>query len=475
MNCLKDVVFPEVQLPQFPDKEFNIRDFGAQDGGLVSNTKAINDTIKAANAAGGGRVIIPAGMWLTGPIELLSNVNVVAEIGALVLFKYDRDEYPLIHGNYEGTDRIRTISPIHADGQENIAITGGGIFDGNGQLWRPVKKRKLTEDQWKVLTETGVVGGADKGKFMWFPDQSGHDGYYNKDILPDEENAFERAEQYYTFYRPVFVSIKNCTKVLLEGVTFQNSPAWNVHPLFCEHFTMRDVTVRNPWFASNGDGLDLESCKYADIINCKFDVGDDAICMKAGKNAKAREIQIPTEYVTIKDCVVYHGHGGFVAGSEMSRGLKNIRVSNCNFIGTDVGIRFKSTLGRGGVVENIEFDNINMVNIPKQAILFTMAYSGAMSSDEIIPEDIPEFRNVVIKNVNCSSARQAIQIDGLEQLPIHDIYMEDCVIAADRGVRVVRAEDIHLKNVTVLDRNNPEVVVKYEDEVVRDGHLSMFD
>lgn len=475
MELLKDVVFPEVQVPAFSEKDFNIKDFGAVAGGTVSNTKAINDTIKAANAAGGGRVIIPAGLWLSGPITLLSDVNLYTENGALVLFKYDRSEYPLIKGNYEGTDRIRTISPINAYEQENIAITGGGIFDGSGQLWRPVKKRKLTEDQWKELERNGVVGGADKGKFMWFPDQSAHDGYYNKDILPEEENALERAEAFYTFYRPVLVSIRNCKKVLLDGVTFQNSPAWNVHPLFCEHFTMRNVTVRNPWFASNGDGLDLESCKYADIINCKFDVGDDAICMKSGKNAKAREIEIPTEYVTIKDCVVYHGHGGFVAGSEMSRGLKNIRVSNCNFIGTDVGIRFKSTLGRGGVVENIEFDGINMVNIPKQAVLFTMAYAGAMNNDEIIPEDIPEFKNIVIKNTICNGARQAIQIDGLEQLPIHHIYMEDCTLVAEKGVRIQRAEDIHLKNVTVIRQDDSDVQVQYKDEVVSDGHLAMFD
>ena len=474
MELLKEVVFPEVQVPEFPEKDFNIKDFGAVDGGLVSNTKAINDAIKAANEKGGGRVVIPAGLWLTGPIEILSNVNLYTENGALVLFKYDPEEYPLIKTNYEGTDRIRALSPIHSVGQENIAITGEGIFDGNGQLWRPVKKGKTTDAQWKELTAKGVVGGADKGKFMWFPEQSGHDGYYNKDIQPDEENALERAQDFYNFYRPVMVSIKNCKKVLLEGVTFQNSPAWNVHPIFCEHFTMRNVSVRNPWWASNGDGLDLESCKYADIINCKFDVGDDAICMKSGKNAKARQITIPTEYVTIKDCVVYHGHGGFVAGSEMSRGIRNVRVSNCDFIGTDIGIRFKSTLGRGGVVENIEFDNIRMVNIPKQAILFTMAYSGALNETEIIPEDIPEFKNVLIKNTVCNGARQAIQIDGLTQLPIHDIQIENCTIAAEKGVRIERAEAISLKNVTVIDQNDPQNRVHYENETVRDGHIAMF-
>lgn len=476
MDFLKDVVFPEVELPVFPDKTFDIRDYKAVAGGVVSNTKAIKDAIVAAHEAGGGKVVIPAGIWLTGPIEILSNVNLHAERGAVVLFSDNREEYPLIKTNYEGTARIRALSPIYSFHQENIAITGEGVFDGNGQLWRPVKKTKTTAAQWKELeAKGGVIGGADKGKFMWFPEQSGHDGYYRKDILPDEENALERAEAFYKFYRPVMVSIQNCKKVLLRGVTFQNSPAWNVHPLFCEHFTMEDVSVRNPWWASNGDGIDLESCRYANITRCSFDVGDDAICMKSGKNAEARKTVFPTEYVTIRDCTVYHGHGGFVAGSEMSRGLRNIRVENCSFLGTDIGIRFKSTLGRGGVVENISFNNIQMVDIPKQAVLFTMAYAGAMNAEEIDPEDIPEFKNVYIKNATCQGARQAIQVDGLVQLPIHDIYFEDCTFVAEKGIRLQMAENISLENVTVVNKNNLSETYFHEKDVEGDGYLEMFD
>lgn len=476
MDLLKDVQFPEVQIPSFPDKTFDVRDFGAKEGGVASNTEAFAGAIEAAHKAGGGKVLIPAGIWFTGPITLLSNVNLHAERGAVVLFSDKREEYPLIRTNYEGTERIRATSPISAVNQENIAITGAGIFDGNGQLWRPVKKVKLTDSQWKeLLNKGGVVGGADKGKFMWFPDQSGHDGYYHKDIEPGEEQAMERAEEFYRFYRPVMVSLRHCKKILLSGVTFQNSPAWNVHPLFCEHFTMENVTVRNPWFASNGDGLDLESCRYANIIRCSFDVGDDAICMKSGKNAEARKIDFPTEYVTIRDCTVYHGHGGFVAGSEMSRGLRNIRVENCSFLGTDIGIRFKSTLGRGGVVENIVFDGIHMVGIPKQAVLFTMAYAGAMGKDETQPEDIPEFRNVLIKNTDCQGARQAIQIDGLAQLPIHDIYFENCCFAAERGIRCQMAENISLEKVTLVRQDDPQKTYYHEKDVVADGYLEMFD
>lgn len=466
--------FPTVEIPVFPDKTFDITEFGAVPGGVSSNTKAINDAIVAANAAGGGVVNIPAGIWLTGPVTLLSNVNLHTENGAFVLFSHNEEEYPLIKTSYEGSDRIRATSPIHAMEAENIAITGEGTFDGNGHLWRLVKRSKMTDDQWKALLRRGgVTNGREGNKLVWFPSQSSYDGHMNKDIKPDEENALERAKPYFDYYRPVLVSLIKCKKVLLDGVTFQNSPAWNVHPLFCEHLTLSNAFIRNPWNAQNGDGLDLESCQYCNIINTKFDVGDDAICMKAGKNAEGRRTPVPTEYVTIKDCIVYHGHGGFVAGSEMSRGLRHIYVSNCTFMGTDIGIRFKSTLGRGGVVEDIILEDIKMIDIPKQAMLFTMAYSGAMDDAEIVPEDIPEFKNITCKNIVCQGCGQALQVDGLKQLPIHDLYFENVNIVARQGIRCQMAEDIHLKNVTITKEGNSSERVHFEDETVGEGFESM--
>lgn len=465
--------FPKVELPVFPDRTFQVTEFGAQTGGVISNTRAFNAAIQAANQAGGGTVNIPSGIWLTGPLKLLSNVNLHTENGAFILFSHDEKEYPLIKTSYEGNDRIRAISPIHADGQENIAVTGEGTFDGNGHLWRLVKRSKMTEEQWKQLLRRKGVTKGEGEKQVWFPSQSSYDGHMNKDIKPDEENALERAKPYFDYYRPVLVSLIRCRKVLLDGVTFQNSPAWNVHPLFCEHLTLRNAFIRNPWNAQNGDGLDLESCKYVDIYNTKFDVGDDAICMKAGKNAEGRKTPVPTEYVTIRNCIVYHGHGGFVVGSEMSRGLNKILVSNCTFIGTDIGIRFKSTLGRGGVVEDIILEDIYMIDIPKQAVLFTMAYSGAMDSAEIIPEDVPEFKNITLRNIVCQGSGQAIQIDGLKQQPIHDITFEDINIVARQGIRCEMAENINLKNVTVINENDASVSVHFEDETVGDGFESM--
>ena len=444
MKRLDEKTFQKVELPQISKHSVSVEEYGAKSGIHARNTKEFNEAIENVSRKGGGKVIIPEGIWYTGPIQLRSHVELHLKRGAYVVFQYNKEEYPLIKTNYEGNDRIRATSPIYAYDEEDIAITGDGIIDGQGELWRPVKKMKLTETQWNKLTQTGVTEGG-----MWYPSQSSYDGMHHQDIKPDEENALERAENYYDFYRPVMVSLIRCRRVLIDGVTLINSPAWNLHPLFCEHVTINKVTIRNPWFASNGDGLDLESCRYVNIFDTTFDVGDDAICLKAGKNGAARKIQFPTEYVTIKGCTVYHGHGGFVVGSEMSRGVRNVVVENCTFIGTDIGIRFKSTLGRGGVVENIQLSNIRMTNIVQEAILFSMRYSGAMDSSRLKQDDIPEFKNIELDNITCDGAAAAFSVYGLEQLPIHDITIRDSVLRANSGVCHEYAETICFNNVSI--------------------------
>lgn len=459
MIRLDEKTFQKVELPKISEYSVSVEEYGAKPGIHVSNTKAFNEAIESVSGKGGGKVIIPEGIWYTGPIQLRSHVELHLERGAYVYFQYNKEEYPLIKTNYEGNDRIRATSPIYAYDQEDIAITGDGIIDGQGELWRPQKKMKLTEAQWNKLTQTGVTEGG-----MWYPSQSSYDGMHNPDIKPDEENSLERAEKYYDFYRPVMVSLIRCKRVLIDGVTLMNSPAWNLHPLFCEHLTINKVTIRNPWHAQNGDGLDLESCRFVNILDSSFDVGDDAICLKAGKNEIARKTIFPTEYVTIKGCTVYHGHGGLVVGSEMSRSVRNIVVENCTFIGTDIGVRFKSTLGRGGVVENIRLSNIRMTNIVKEAILFSMRYSGAMDESKVKQEDIPEFKNIDLDNIICDGAGAAFSVYGLEQLPIHDITMRDSVFRANSGVRHEYAEAIHFNNVSI-STGNSEVDISYYNDV----------
>ena len=372
--------FPEIPLPSFPARTFNIRDHGALGDGKTMNTTAIAKTIAACKQEGGGRVVIPAGIWLTGPIQLESNLNLHLEKGALVIFSSNFSDYPLIDTWFEGRPEYRCMSPIYGKDLENIALTGDGVFDGSGEAWRPVKKFKMTEIQWKELLASGGV--LDQKGTTWWPSEAAMNGaaYLENLKKSNQQPQLEDYEKVRDFLRPVMVQLSRSKKILIDGPTFQNSPAWNLHPLMSENITIRNITVRNPWYSQNGDGLDLESCRNVVVYNCKFDVGDDAICLKSGRDEAGRRRGMPTENVQIYDCVVYHGHGGFVIGSEMSGGVRNVEIRDCTFIGTDTGLRFKSARGRGGVVENIHIRRIFMKDIPAAAITFNMFYRAKRPS-----------------------------------------------------------------------------------------------
>lgn len=442
-----------VQLPEIPDREWNISDFGAVSGGRISNTEAIRRTIDEAGKCGGGKVIIPPGIWLTGPVELKSNINLHLCSGAVLLFRKDKSEYPLYVSDYEGMEAIRARSPIYAEHASNLAVTGSGIIDGGGEQWRPVKRFKVTERQWESLLQQSPYTVEERDGAVWMPSETFMNGYLREKTEVFTPEELEAAELCWDYFRPVLVHLYDCSRILIEGVTLQNSPAWNLHPCFCEHITIRNAVVRNPYYAQNGDGLDLESCRYAEISNTTFDVGDDAICMKSGKGAKARETKAPTEYVSIHDCIVYHGHGGFVVGSEMSRGVRKVWVKNCSFLGTDVGIRFKSAVGRGGVVEDIEVDSIQMVDIEKEAVIFTMSYvlnyGETEGVEEVHDDDIPYFRNIVLRNIHCSGSKTGLKVQGMEwsRPTIDQIVLEDSVIAAKKDMEIVNAGEIHIERV----------------------------
>ncbi|MBQ9604139.1 MAG: glycoside hydrolase family 28 protein, partial [Firmicutes bacterium] len=432
----------EVLLPEFKAVDYVITSYGAVGDGRTKNTEAFAKAIADCNANGGGRVVVPAGMWLTGPIELKSNIDLHLEKGAVIMFSADFDDYPLINTSFEGFFTYRCISPIYAKELENVAVTGEGVIDGSGGAWRPVKHFKLPERQWDSLVKSG--GSVQQGKEeIWWPTEAAMQG--NLTLVPDPARLRNKAEceKYRDFLRPAMVNFTNCKKVLLDGVTFQNSPAWNLHPWCCEHVTIRNVNVRNPWFSQNGDGLDVDSCKYVKVYDSVFDVGDDALCIKSGKNEDGRKLGKVCRYVEFKNCTVYHGHGGFVIGSVMSGGVKDIQITDCTFIGTDTGLRFKSCLGRGGVVEDIYIDGVNMTEIPKEAIIFTMGYDmDTKEGQQVAPEEIPEFKNITIKNVNCAKAGTPISISGLSAMPVHDIRLENINIASAKEVKTENAENI---------------------------------
>ncbi|MEJ5260668.1 MAG: glycoside hydrolase family 28 protein [Anaerohalosphaeraceae bacterium] len=441
--------------PQIPDRRFVITDYGAVGDGQTMNTEAFARTIEACAKAGGGRVVVPAGLWLTGPIRLVSRMDLHLEKGAVILFSPNMEDYPLMERFFEGRQEVRRMSPLTGDNLEHIAITGSGILDGSGQAWRPVKKEKMTERQWRNLLASG--GAVEPSGTIWWPSEKAMKGPQTVAELKKRNAPVEDYAAAGEFLRPVLVSLVNCRTVLLDGPTFQNSPAWNIHPLLCENMIIRNIQVRNPWWSQNGDGLDLESCRNVLVYNCTFDVGDDAICMKSGRDEYGRRRGKPTENVVISDCIVYHGHGGFVIGSEMSGGVRNIWVRNCSFLGTDVGLRFKSTRGRGGIVENIYIQDIFMSNIATDAIQFNLFYSGTAPSPEQsldlpaapVTEETPQFRKISMQNIVCRGARRAVYMQGLPEMPVQDIRMKHVVISARMGGIFLDTERLHLSDVSI--------------------------
>lgn len=462
---------PVVQRPSFPDYQVDIRDFGAKADGETLNTEAINNAIKAVSEKGGGKVVIPEGLWLTGPVVLQNNVNLHVEKNALVLFSGDADLYPLVRTSFEGLDMLRCQSPISAMNAENIAITGYGVLDGSGDSWRPVKRNKMTDGQWKSLLKSGGV--VDESGKVWYPNE----GALKASILTGSKEKREISDSEWEgmkrWLRPVLLSIVKSKRVLLEGVTFRNSPSWCLHPLSCEDLTLNGVKVFNPWYSQNGDALDVESCKNVVVTNSLFDAGDDAICIKSGKDADGRRRGEPCENVLVKNNTVLHGHGGFVVGSEMSGGVRNVYVADCTFIGTDVGLRFKSTRGRGGVVENVYVDNINMINIPGDALIADLYYAVKDAPGAPVPavtEKTPSFKNIHISNISCKGAGRAMFLNGLPEMPIENFSVRNMRITdAQKGAFINKVAGVTLENIEIETADNTYLQVENTTNITIDG------
>ena len=466
---------PEATEPVFKADTFNIVNYGAKNDGLSLATRSINTAIEECSKGGGGVVLIPGGIWITGPIELKSGVNLHLSKNATLLFSKDFNQYRLVKGNYEGKPSMRNQSPISGTNLENIAFTGEGIIDGNGDHWRMVSKDALTDREWKKKIASGGLVSED-GK-IWFPSAKTRRGHGIKDpgAIVDGKTAGDY-EMIKDYLRPNLVVLTGCKKVLLEGVTFQNSPAWNLHPLMCEDLTIRNVSVKNPDYAQNGDGLDIESCKNVVIEGCTFDVGDDGICIKSGKDEEGRKRGIATENVVIRNSTVYKGHGGFVIGSEMSGGARNIFVYDCTFIGTDKGLRFKTARGRGGVVEDIYIKNIYMKDIVQEAIYFDMYYftkPPAAGEEVVIPrvtEATPQFRNFSISNVVCNGADKGIFIRGLPEMNVKDVVISDVTLNVTTGAEIIEASNIMLKNLNLISSKiEPVVYIESSTAIQFDG------
>ena len=470
---------PKIYAPHFKKDTFNILKFGAVADGVTLNSVAINKAIEACAKSGGGVVMVPRGSFVSGPIVMKSNINLYLAKGALIIYTKDFDQYPLVLSSFEGVDAARCQSPLVAENLENIAITGEGIMNGNGFYWRPLRKDKLTESQWKAHLKNygGVVSPEGKS---WYSSPKALKAALNNNIGKlTEGKTLKDFEDVKDYMRPNMIRISQCKNILIEGVTFENSPAWTTHITMSEHITVRNLKVKNIWYGANTDAIDLESCKNALLEDCNFDTGDDGITIKSGRDADGRKRGMPTKDVIVRNCVVYHAHGGFVVGSEMSGGVNNMFVSNCTFIGSDIGLRFKTNRGRGGMVENIYVNNINMKDIPAEAILFDMYY---MAKDPVVlagekreppvvetmpvNETTPQFQNFYFRNITCNGAAKGILVRGIPEMHIKNILIENAVIQADEGIDIQEASNITLNNITMLSKNtNPVLYVLNSDNI----------
>ena len=454
----RDIPFdmPSIPLPSIPGHEVVLTDFGAVGDGVTLCTDAFAQAFARLEQLGGGRLVVPDGIWFTGPIGLKSHTELHLSDNAVIVFSADQDLYPIIATNFEGLDMQRCLSPIHAEGATDIAITGKGIIDGNGTPWRELKKRKVGDDIWKPVVKRGGVLSEDGS--VWYPDEGYKKARLTAGSLNKQADSLD-LQEIKTFLRPVLMSLRNCENILLEGVTFQNSPAWNLHPLWCRNLVVRDIVVRNPHYSTNGDGIDIEACENVYVTGSSFDVGDDAICIKSGKDEDGRRYGKACRNLLIENCTVYHGHGGFVIGSEMSGGAENILVQDCRFLGTDVGLRFKSTRGRGGLVKDIWCRNIYMKDIVAEAVTFNLYYAGVASTERSdapqevalppVDETTPEFRDLHFEGLVCAGAKQAVYINGLPELPLKDVDFVNCVFTAKKGVEMYNTDHVTFEDVVV--------------------------
>ena len=424
-----------------PDNTVSIAEFGGVGDGVALNTEAFRKAISALTKKGGGRLVVPQGVWLTGPIVLKDNIDLHIERNAIVLFSPDKSLFVDAEGKSSRCD-----PGIKASKRKNIAITGEGIIDGNGAQWRPVKRSKVSDTEWKRFA---AIGGVERQNgALWYP-WDVKAGY--KNIADTPENQ-EKSRQ-------DLIRLTDCENILIEGVTVQNSPRFHVHPCNSKNIIIDGITVRCPWNAQNGDAIDLSDCHQALIVNSVVDAGDDGICMKSGK-AKATALVNGCEDILIEDNTVFHAHGGFVIGSEDITGMKRIVVRRCRFSGTDTGLRFKSGIGRGGKTEDIHISDIVMNDITDEAIVFQCDYVDRPAGSEgkkaktSGSEFVPEFTDIHISNVVCRGAKTAIKAKGIEGMNcIHDIEIANSTIVyTSKGADIDEATaKVKLSNVNIVE------------------------
>jgi len=405
---------PQLERPVFPGRVVSIVDHGAVRGGETTNTAAIRDAIAAVVAAGGGRVLVPEGVWLTGPVHLQSGIDLHLADGAILKFSDVFEEYlPPVFVRVGGIELWNYSPLIYARDCTNVAITGRGRLDGNAKAWWPWKKNE---------TRRGIEMAA-----------AG---------VPAKERVFGTPE---AAIRPSFIGLVSCTNVLLEGFTIGSGPNWTIHPIYCEDVIVRRVTVATD--GPNNDGIDPDSCRNVLIEHCVFDTGDDCVVLKSGYDHDGRRVGRPTENVVMRHCSAKRGHGGLVIGSEMSGSVRNVFMHDCDFEGTDRVLRIKSRPGRGGVVERVWVENVTARDMKREVVILNMDYSS--DKNPVTDTAPPRFRDIHVKHVAAAGAPVAIRITGMESSPIETVTFSDLAIVAEAGVVARHARGVSFDRVAI--------------------------
>ncbi len=394
-------------LPAIPDRCVDIRTHGAIPGGDTLNTAAIAAAIAACAEAGGGRVLVPAGVWLTGPIHWRSRIELHLTAGAELRFSQHHEDYLPVVRQQRGGIGCLTYSPfLYAVGCEDIALTGPGICNGQGAAWWPWKR-----------AQPGMV------ELMRMCAER----------LPVEQRIFGTVA---AGVRTDLCQFLECTRVLIDGPTFIDSPAWTLHPVRCDDLVIRNASVRNPTPAHNTDGIDPDGCRRVLIEHCHVDTGDDGICLKSGWNEDGFAYGRACEDVLIRHCTVLAAHGGLVIGSEVSGGIRKVHVHDCVFDGTDVGVRIKSKPGRGGFIRGIRAERLTMRGIRREAILITQRYNGNPHDRSPIDPALPvtAIDDIRISDIDCDGAATAVRLYGLPGHELAGITLDNLRISASEGL-----------------------------------------
>ncbi|MBQ0071846.1 MAG: glycoside hydrolase family 28 protein [Spirochaetales bacterium] len=385
-----------------------ILNYGGKGDGVTDNTLAFSLAFASENAT----VVVPAGVYLTGPITLLSNSTLILEKGAVLRFSNDESLYEPVWSRWEGV-RTWCMHPcLYAEKAENVTVKGEGTIEGNGEAWWN-HARENKKNNARPTTPVELKFASLNPEYMSQP--SGGGGRYSQ------------------YLRPSLVQFNNCRNVRIEGVTVQNSPFWTIHPVFCTGLEIIGIKINNPSDSPNTDAIDIDSCKCVTIKDCDISVGDDGITLKSGTGEDGVAVGIPTSEVLVENCTVRSAHGGAVIGSETAAGINNVTVRDCNFINTDRGIRIKTRRGRGGLIENLKFSNINVSGCLCPVAINMYYRCGAMEdwmfslNKMPITEVTPCIRNIEIENMKATECRSSAGfVVGLPEVPITNITMKDC-------------------------------------------------